>query len=357
MQGWRGWTRRAAGALARSGLGGARERVLGLALQGGGAHGAYTWGVLDALLAHGGLQFDAVSGTSAGAVNAVALADGLARGGLDGARESLDRLWTAIGSQVPFEWLTHGEGDALGLAPAARAVMQFTRHFSPYQLNPLGLNPLRDLLGAQIDFERLREASPLRLHLAATHVNTGHLRLFREHELRVETVLASACLPQLHQAVEIDGEPYWDGGYSANPALFPLIHGQGSADLMMVLLTPLAWGGTPRSVEAIQHRAMEIGFNAAFLREVRMLARARAVAGPPGWRHGPLERRLLAMRYHLIHADEHLGGLRGETRLIAWRPFLESLRDRGRERAQAWLDANVDAVGRHSTVDLDAAFG
>ncbi|MCR5885924.1 patatin-like phospholipase family protein [Rhizobacter sp. J219] len=196
---------------------------LGLALQGGGAHGAFTWGVLDRLLEAGHFHITAISGTSAGAMNAIALADGWRRGGADGARDALGRFWTAIGTRVPFDLLTSGDAAKPGLNAAARALMHWTRLLSPYQFNPLGTNPLREVLQEQIDFEGLRAASPIALHIAATHANTGRLRLFDERELSVDAALASACLPTLHHAVVIDGEPYWDGGYSANPALFPLV--------------------------------------------------------------------------------------------------------------------------------------
>lgn len=329
-----------------------RLRPLGLALQGGGAHGAFTWGVLDALLERNRFEFEAVSATSAGAINAVALAQGLMDGGPEGARAALARLWGAIGSQIPFELFTTGEGDSLGLSPQARALLHLTRYLSPAQLNPLGLNPLRDLLEDQIDFERLRAASPLRLFIAATHANSGRLRLFGERELSARAVLASTCLPTLHAAVEIDGEPYWDGAYSANPALFPLLCDCRCDDVLLVLLAPLEHAHTPRSAAEIHERAIEIGFNATLLREAGLLAQARACAARGWWPGGALERRLLRLRWHLIDAQELLGSLRGETRLIAHLPFLEHLRDSGRERALRWLETGAEAVGRRSGVDL-----
>ncbi len=216
---------------------------LGLALQGGGAHGAFTWGVLDALLEDGRFPISAISGTSAGAMNALALAHGQLRGGAEAARESLGDFWRAVGTQLPFEMLMIGPTDSPGLAPGMRALMHWTRLLSPYQLNPLGLNPLRDVLEAQIDFKRLRSSRAPRLFIAATHASTGRLRLFGNAELSVEAALASACLPTVHHAVMIDGEPYWDGGYSANPALFPLVR-CGVADLLIVSLSPLDYGET-----------------------------------------------------------------------------------------------------------------
>ncbi len=328
---------------------------LGLALQGGGAHGAFTWGVLDALLEDGRFPISAISGTSAGAMNALALAHGLLRGGAEAARESLADFWRTVGTQLPFEMLMVGPTDSPGLAPGLRALMHWTRLLSPYQLNPLGLNPLRDVLEAQIDFKRLRSSRAPRLFIAATHASTGRLRLFGNADLSVEAALASACLPTVHHAVMIDGEPYWDGGYSANPALFPLVR-CGVADLLIVSLSPLDYGEVPRSAEEIRARALEFTFNASFLREATLLAEACEEARGPviafGLGAGRLERRLRALRTHLIDAHDDLGALSAETRLIAHLPFLERLRDQGRARAQRWLAEHGASIGRRATVDL-----
>jgi len=328
---------------------------LGLALQGGGAHGAYTWGVLDALLETGRFRYEAISGTSAGAMNALALADGWMRGGNEGARESLTTFWSAVGTRVPFEQWLVGTTDSPGLAPGLRALMHWTRLFSPYQLNPLGLNPLRDVLAAQIDFARLQRRDAPRLFIAATHANTGRLRLFDNAQLSIEAALASACLPTLHQAVMIDGEPYWDGGYSANPALFPLVK-SGAADLLIVALSPLSHEHVPMSAEDIRARAIEFSFNAGFLREATLIAEASAEARRSPFAFGRLERRLRALRTHLVDAHDDLGALSAETRLIAHLPFLERLRDLGRARAQRWLDEHGTKVGRTASVDLAACF-
>jgi NTE family protein len=329
-----------------------RPPRLGLALQGGGAHGAFTWGVLDRLLEDGRFPIDAISGTSAGAMNAVALAQGLMSGGADSAREALQRFWTAVGTRVPFELFTVGSAARPGLAPAARAFMHWAQLLSPYQFNPLGLNPLREVLAEQIDFEQLRHAGPVQLFIAATHANSGRLRLFETAELSVDAVLASACLPKLQHAVVIDGEPYWDGGYSANPALFPLVR-CGVQDLVIVSLAPLAYTQVPVSADEIEARALEFAFNATFLREARLLAEASAEACASPWPFlGRLERRLRRLRMHLIDAHEELGGLPGETRLIAHLPFLETLRDLGRARAERWLVEGGALVGRRSSADL-----
>jgi NTE family protein len=329
--------------------------TLGLALQGGGAHGAFTWGVLDALLEADRFGIGAISGTSAGAMNALALAQGLLRGGAEAARESLAAFWHAVGTQLPFEMLMVGPTDNPGLAPGLRALMHWTRLLSPYQLNPLGLNPLREVLAAQIDFERLKQRDAPRLFVAATHANTGRLRLFDNHSLSIEAALASACLPTLQQAVMIDGEPYWDGGYSANPALFPLVR-SGPADLLIVSLSPLAYDSVPVSADDIRSRALEFSFNAGFLREATLLAEACAEARASRFSIGRLERRLARLRTHLIDAHDDLGTLSAESRLIAHLPFLERLRDLGRARAQRWLAEHGERIGRGATVDLAACF-
>ena len=325
---------------------------LSLALQGGGAHGAFTWGVLDALLERGAHRIEAVSGTSAGAVNAVALAQGWMEGGAAGARHRLAEVWRAIGTGLPFEWLTVGDGEDLALAPAARAMLRWTQVLSPYQLNPLDLNPLRELLSAQIDFDALRRRSPMALYLAATHANSGRLRVFRQRELSVETVLASACLPTLHQAIVIDDEPYWDGGYSANPALFPLVAEGRPADLLIVMLSPLQHLQWPRTAAQIQERTLEIAFNATFLREAQLLAQAQRLAQRSLWPGGVLDRRLRRLRWHVIDAQEPLGRLKGETRLIAHLPFLQRLHEHGRRAARAWLDGDGRRAGQASSADL-----
>ncbi|MBX3607681.1 MAG: patatin-like phospholipase family protein [Piscinibacter sp.] len=328
---------------------------LGLALQGGGAHGAFTWGVLDALLEDGRYAVEAASGTSAGAMNALALAHGWLAGGPDGARAALQAFWQAVGTRLPFELLMVGPTDSPGLAPGLQALMHWTRLLSPYQFNPLGLNPLREVLAEQIDFARLRMSPSPRLFIAATHANSGRLRLFTNHELSVEAALASACLPTLHHAVTIDGEPYWDGGYSANPALFPLVRA-GVADLLVVSLSPHTYADSPVSAEQIRQRTLEFTFNASFLREASLLAEACAEARASPLAFGRLERRLRRLRTHLIDAHDDLAGLRAETRLIAHLPFLERLRDLGRARAQRWLAEHGRQVGHASTVDFARIF-
>lgn len=334
-----------------------KTRTISLALQGGGAHGAFTWGVLDRLLEDGRLNFEGISGTSAGAMNAVVLAHGLLQGGRDGAREALTKFWTSIASRVPVDLVMPTmDGESLAATPALKLLLHWTRYFSPYQLNPFDLNPLRDVVTEQIDFERLRKRSALKLFIAATHANSGKLRLFHTRELTADMLLASACLPTMHHAIEIDGESYWDGGYAANPAVFPLFYECTARDIVLVLLSPFEHERTPRTAEEIHNRALDLAFSANFLREMRMIDHAReyvARSWPP---LGRLERRLMRTNFHLIEADELMGQLGTETKLAAHLPFLERLRDKGRERAKKWLVAHRKRVGASSSFDLAAVF-
>jgi NTE family protein len=330
---------------------------LNLALQGGGAHGAFTWGVLDRLLEDPSLQLEGLSGSSAGAMNAVVLADGWLKGGREGARSGLAAFWTEVGKQMPWTMVTQGEGDAISLAPASKWLANWAGYFSPTQLNPFDLNPLRDLLNRLVDFEQLRARSPFKLFVGTTQANSGRLRVFREHELSVDVLLASACLPKIHRSVEIDGEPYWDGGYCANPAVFPLFYDCESPDVLLVLLSPLRREGTPRSVEEIEARIVELAFSANFMREMRMFAQATDYSSPAFLTLGRLERRLQRMRFHMIDSSRLVSLQRTETKALAHRPFLELLCGQGRERASAWLADDAEGVGKRSTVDVKKWFG
>jgi len=333
------------------------KQSLNLALQGGGAHGAFTWGVLDGLLQDGRLNFEGVSGTSAGAMNAVVLADGLLRGGRDGARAALEQFWTAVAGSLPFEVAVPSQdGQNVSLVPAFKMLMQFAHYFSPHQLNPFDVNPLRKILLAQVDFERLRRESPVKLYIAATHANSGKVRLFRSPEISADAILASACLPQMARPVEIDGEPYWDGGYAANPAIYPLFYECKTSDILMVLLTPLKHNGTPHSVQEIKDRVLELAFNSTFLREMRMFAHAREYASESFFPVGRLERRLVRLNFHVIDAQEQMHEFKTETKLAANMGFFELLRNLGRERARTWLEANYGEIGKRSTVDIGELF-
>ena len=336
-------------------------RLLNLALQGGGAHGAFTWGVLDALLEDGRIAFDGISGTSAGAMNAVVLAQGWMAGGREGARTALRRFWTALADTVPAGSTRHDADGGVRLAPAVKLWMAWAHYVTPAQFNPLDVNPLRELLAEQVDFERLRRHCPMRLFVAATHADSGRLRLFGAPELSVDAVLASACLPTVFQAPRIDGQTYWDGGYAANPAVFPLLHGGRTRDTLLVLLSPLEWPpvqptDTARDLHA---RVAEIAFTASFRREMQALVRERAQRErrawhrwlPRAWSAGPPE-----ARFHLIEAGNELEHLAGESRLAVDARFFETLHQLGRASAGRWLARHFDALGRRDSVDLAAKF-
>lgn len=332
--------------------------AINLALQGGGAHGAFTWGVLDALLEDGRLHFDGISGTSAGAMNAVILAQGLTQGGSEGARIALRAFWTAVAGSTPFEVaVPSNDGKNMHLVPAMRLMLQWTHYFSPEQLNPFDLNPLRDILTKQVDFERLRTQSPVKLFIATTNANSGKLRLFRNHELNADAVLASACLPTMHRSVMIEGEPYWDGGYAANPAVFPLFHECSAHDILLVMLSPLKHSASPKSASDIKSRMMELAFNATFLREMRMFAHLReSLVGAPWWRRGLLERRLIGTHFHVIEASQVMRELSTESKAAATMRFFDMLFELGREHGAAWLLAHHGDVGRRSSVNLGELF-
>jgi len=336
-------------------------RPLNLALQGGGAHGAFTWGVLDALLEDGRFAFDGLSGTSAGAMNAVVLAHGWQLGGRDGARAALRRFWTALADTMPLEVTRQDIGGGVHLAPLVRLWMAWAHYVTPAQFNPLDVNPLRALLSEQVDFERLRAQPPFRLFVAATDADSGRLRVFRGRELSVDALLASSCLPTVFHAPRIDGRTYWDGGYAGNPAVFPLLQGGRARDTLLVLLSPLEWPSMQANASAheLRARVAEIAFTAAFRREMQALAHARAgrtSRARSAWRRWWLGEPP-APRLHLIEAGPALEHVAAETRLAVSARFFEALHDLGRETAALWLARHADAVGRRDSVDLVAKFG
>ncbi|WP_221801164.1 patatin-like phospholipase family protein [Oceanobacter mangrovi] len=333
-----------------------RHNDISLALQGGGAHGAFTWGVLDRLLQQPGLRIKAISGTSAGSMNALAVAQGLMSGGPEHARQLLTDFWETVAASAPFRLTSFASNGDVSMSPAVGFMMSLTQHFSPYQLNPLDINPLRQLVEKYFDFEQLRQSCPVELFIAATHANTGRLRLFRNHELSVEAVLASACLPTVHHTVEVDGEPYWDGGFSANPAIFPLYHHHQCADVLMILLAPMVHGKTPTTAAEIKTRAMDIAFNAGFLREMRVLAQERQMSRS-FWRpYSKLEKRIQRLRFHMIDPDGALDNLPSATRMIPDQKLLHLLRDTGRQQAELWLQQHGSSVGRRCSINLAEVF-
>ncbi|HEX4892408.1 MAG TPA: patatin-like phospholipase family protein [Hyphomicrobiaceae bacterium] len=328
---------------------------LNLALQGGGAHGAFTWGVLDRLLEERDITFCWLSGTSAGAINAVAVASGLATGGQGAARDQLNALWHGV--------IESGVPDLMRLNPflwgmsRASPVGQMTSMFSPYEFNPLGFDPLRKLIGALIDFDRLRAYTDIELLIAATDVATGRVRLFRRRELTVDAVLASTCLPTLHHAVEIDGRAYWDGGFSANPDIVTLAGESPASDTLIVQLNPIEKAGVPRTARAIAFDVNRITFTQPFLRDVAEIAALKRDA-PRSWLFSRNSRtaRIARHRFHLIEAARHTGDLAPETKLRPERALLMFLHRAGREEAGKWLARHRQALGKHATVDLESRF-
>ena len=336
-----------------------RAKQITLALQGGGSHGAMTWGVLDRLLEDERLAIRSISGTSAGAMNAVALADGMARGGRDGARESLTAFWKAVSDAARFSPIQRSPLDrmtgnwSLDSSPSYLFFEGLTRMFSPYELNPLGINPLRGLLDEMIDFDRVNAQTDLTVHVTATNVRTGRPRVFGPGEVTCEAVLASACLPQMFPAVEIDGEAYWDGGFSGNPALYPLLTSTVAPDILVVQINPIVRAEPPRTARDIMNRVNEISFNSSLVKELRAIGLMQRVAAEQGLDLGVYTHTYL----HLIHTDLEVKDLVASSKLNAEWTYLRLLFDLGREWADAWLDENFDAIGHRSTLDLDALEG
>lgn len=332
------------------------RKPINLALQGGGSHGAFSWGVLDRLLEDGRLDFAAVSGTSAGAMNAVALADGWVSGGADGARRKLADFWSAVARNGRFSPIQRTPWDMLlgnwsvENSPGYLWLDAMTRAFSPYLVNPLNLNPLRDVVASEIDFDRVRSCRAMRLYVSATNVETGQIRVFGPDEISLDAVMASACLPTLFHAVEIDGVPYWDGGYGGNPALFPFFHANDVEDVLLVQINPVLRNGTPRSAQEIQNRIDEVTFNAALLREFRAIAFVKELIAAGRLPHGEYR----DIRMHRIDADEAFRDLAASSKINAEWAFLEYLRDLGRNAASDWLEEHFDAVGNHPSVDVAA---
>jgi NTE family protein len=328
--------------------------LVDLALQGGGAHGAYTWGVLDRLLEESWLTFDGISGTSAGAMNAAVMVSGFARGGADGAKAALEDFWKRVSDASTFSPMRRGPMEmftgqwTLDYSPMYLAAEMASRLFSPYELNPLGDNPLRPILAETVDFEALA-ASPICLFITATNVRTGVGHVFRNAQITPDVLLASGCLPTMFQAVEIDGEFYWDGGYSGNPTITPLVRECRSHDTILVQINPIVREEIPRSARDIMNRLNEVSFNAPLLKELRMIALLHEVADPG---HGE-GAQWAAMRLHRI-ATERVTELTSSSKMITEWPFLCGLRDEGRRTAGLFLDAHRNDLGRRSTVDLDA---
>ncbi|MBL8471698.1 MAG: patatin-like phospholipase family protein [Rhodocyclaceae bacterium] len=333
-----------------------RTKTINLALQGGGAHGAYGWGVLDALLSDGRIAIEGISATSAGAMNAVVLAQGWLNGGAAGARAALDAFWrdvsvagSSFSAARAWPWSDWFRSSTPPLQLWMDVVM---RMFSPYQWNPLNINPLRDLLLRHVDFEALQSRSPFKLFLCATNVESGKIRLFGNHELSPDAVLASACLPLLFQAVQIDGEYFWDGGYMGNPAIYPLIYDCTSRDVVIVHINPIVRRGCPTGAAEILDRVNELSFNSTLMREMRAIAFVGSLLDQGKVHNGELKR----MFIHSVRSDTAMTDLGVASKFNTDWQFLSSLCEAGRAQGRDWLAQNFKALGRQSSVDIRAEF-
>jgi len=345
-----------AGARASRTASDASLKTINLALQGGGAHGAFTWGVLDRLLEDGRIGLDGISGTSAGAINAAVAADGFLKAGRDGARQGLDDFWRLISKATAFsplrptlfDQLRSGSDWNMDHSPHYILFDLVTRLLSPYELNPFDLNPLRDILATTIDFEALRRNDQIQLFITATNVRSGKVRVFDTDEISVDVLLASACLPLVFKAVEIDGEAYWDGGYMGNPAIFPLVYNCDSRDVVIVQVNPLARAEVPVSARDILNRINEISFNSTLMREMRALATVSKFI-----RDGALdEERYKDIHIHVIEHEAEMRLLGTSSKMNADFDFLCFLRDLGRGAADRWLPVAWGDLGVRSSVDV-----
>lgn len=335
-------------------------KTINLALQGGGAHGAFTWGVLDYFIEDGRLDFEAISGTSAGAMNAVVLADGFARDGAAGARERLEAFWKGCsreGAAGPAQAilgpiLSFWKVPSFPSLPKFSMFGQLERFASPYSFNPLDINPLRTLLEELVDFSRVRQNEGLRLFVSATNVRDGKVKIFSDGDINADAIMASACLPHLFRAVEIDGEAYWDGGYSGNPALFPFFTETRCEDILLVQINPVRREEVPTSGHEIVERVSELNFNASLLREFRAIDFVNRLldegrVDPARYRRN---------RLHRIDATEALAHHRASTKMDTSWTFFQELRDAGREAAADWLKRHYADIGNKATLDLREEF-
>jgi len=334
------------------------EKSINLALQGGGAHGAFTWGVLDRLLEDGRIYIEAISGTSAGAMNAVIVADGLMRAGEDGARESLARFWKGVSDAARLSPIQRGPIDvfmgnwSLDNSPSFILSDLLNRITSPYDVNPFNLNPLKDLLEREVDFDLVRSCDKIKIFVSATNVETGRVKVFNRHELTCEMVMASACLPFMFQAVEIDGAPYWDGGYMGNPVLFPFYNHSECDDIVIIQINPVERKGTPRTAREILNRVNEITFNSSLLKELRAIDFVRRLLdegklAPDDYRR---------LHVHVIEAQDQIMPLGASSKLNAEWAFLRHLFEIGREAAGVWIERCYEHLGKNSTIDTRAMF-
>ena len=331
---------------------------LNLALQGGGSHGAYTWGVLDRLLEEEDIEITGISGTSAGAMNAVVLVNGYMQNGREGARELLAKFWYEVSmlglvgpfQQTPAEHL--GNSWNLDWSLSYNYFDLMGRIFSPYQMNPLNLNPLRWVLDGLLDHDLLNACSKMKLFISATQVRSGQPRIFECGEITTDVVLASACIPQLFQAVEIHGEPYWDGGFMGNPVIWPLLYRTDVRDVLLVQINPLFRDGTPSNATEINNRLNEITFNSSLIAEMRAINFVDKLV-----REDRLDKKKYGqVRMHMIEAHPEVHGLNASSKLNTSWPFFEYLKLMGRESATEWLLQHKHQIGKKGTLNISDVF-
>jgi NTE family protein len=335
-------------------------KAINLALQGGGAHGAFTWGVLDEILRDGRLVIEGVTGASAGAINAVLLADGLAEGGPEAARERLGRFWKAASVDGSMTTLQRRALDRLfSVVPYEGSLMEtwvtaMQRYFSPYDLNPFDINPLEDLIRTFVDFDRLAAFDGVKVFISATNVQTGKLTVFRREHITCRAVMASACLPTLFKAVEIDGTPFWDGGYMGNPPIFPLYRATDAEDVLLVQINPVVRHETPTTSRGIVDRLNEITFNSSLQAELRAAAFVARLVNegrlPRGRKPGEYKR----VNLHRIALGDSIKGLTAGSKVVTDYDFLLELNAAGKKAARRFLKAHFADIGERSTLDLEA---
>ncbi|MCE8522723.1 patatin-like phospholipase family protein [Ruegeria pomeroyi] len=322
-----------------------------IALQGGGSHGAFTWGVLSRLLDEDWIEVSGVSGTSAGAMNAVALVQGLYEGGAERAQELLESYWLAVSQTAKLSPIKRGPFDrllgrwSLDFSPTYMASEMLSRVFSPYQTNPMNVNPLRHIVATSFDFGSVNAPEAAKLFLCATNVRTGRPKIFRQPEITVDAVMASACLPKLFKAVEIDGEAYWDGGYMGNPPLFPLIDETDARDVILVQINPVERPEIPTTAAEIDNRLNEITFNSSLIKELRSIGFLWEIID-----HEKLQREAYRdARLHVISAESELSKMGASSKLNAEEAFLRHLFEIGHEAANQWLAEHGKKVGKESS--------
>ncbi|MDP9128614.1 MAG: patatin-like phospholipase family protein [Pseudomonadota bacterium] len=337
-------------------------KVINLALQGGGSHGAFTWGVLHRLLdEEPRLMIEGISGTSAGALNAAALAQGYAVGGAKGAQAALASFWQGVGKLGSFELPQRTPVDMMlgnwnvDTSPWAAMADAMQRAFSPYQTNPFNFNPLRDLASSMLDIEAIRACKNIKLFVSATNVETGRIRVFKREDITIDALMASACLPLNFQAVKIDGVPYWDGGYVGNPSIYPMIYDCDSPDIVVVQINPLIRKGTPDTPIEIINRLNEITFNASLISEMRAIAFVQRLVEEDHLKSEE-SARLKSMNIHVIGAEEQMRDLGASSKMNAHMDFLLHLKELGQLITEQWLSKNWDMIGVKSSVDIKEMF-